>query len=114
MLPFVTLVSVVLFIFLITSLSNMAMMVRLRQGAPEADQSQLSILIPARNEAAVIGRTVRQLLSQSTQKFELIVLDDAKASSHSNNDQKRSLQCLRPHDFLSHPYGLLHCLFCLD
>ncbi len=65
-----------LIIFLITALSNFALMVRLRPHTKEADLSRLAILIPARNEAAVIGRTVRQLLSQSTQKFELIVLDD--------------------------------------
>lgn len=36
----------------------------------------VSILIPARNEAAVIGETVRRMLTQSYPHFELIVLDD--------------------------------------
>ncbi|MFT7585273.1 MAG: chlorobactene glucosyltransferase [Cellvibrionaceae bacterium] len=65
-----------LIIFLITAVSNMAVMVRLRPKIDKADLSRLSILIPARNEAAVIGRTVRQLLDQSDQPFELILLDD--------------------------------------
>ncbi|MFK7805463.1 MAG: glycosyltransferase family 2 protein [Anaerolineae bacterium] len=65
-----------LIIFLITAVANMAIMVRLRPKNAQADLSRLSILIPARNEAAVIGRTVRQLLSQTDHHFELIVLDD--------------------------------------
>jgi chlorobactene glucosyltransferase len=36
----------------------------------------VSVLIPARNEAAVIDGTVRRLLAQSYGNFELIVLDD--------------------------------------
>lgn len=36
----------------------------------------IPILIPARNEAAVIGNTVQRLLAQTYPNFELIVLDD--------------------------------------
>ncbi|MGB0521484.1 MAG: glycosyltransferase [Flammeovirgaceae bacterium] len=36
----------------------------------------LSILIPARNEAANIGNTIQHILKQDFQHFELIVLDD--------------------------------------
>jgi chlorobactene glucosyltransferase len=36
----------------------------------------ISILIPARDEAAIIGETVRRMLAQSYPRFELIVLDD--------------------------------------
>jgi chlorobactene glucosyltransferase len=36
----------------------------------------VSLLIPARNEAAVIGATVQMLLNQAYPRFELIVLDD--------------------------------------
>jgi chlorobactene glucosyltransferase len=36
----------------------------------------ISILIPARNEAAVIGATVRRLLAQTYPNFEVIILDD--------------------------------------
>ena len=79
MLVYFAIVLTVLVIFLITALSNMALMVRLRPNSSKADLSQLSILIPARNEAAVIGRTVRQLLNQSSQPFELILLDDGSS-----------------------------------
>lgn len=68
-----------LLIFLITALSNMVLMVRLRPTAEDVDLSRLSVLIPARNEAAVIGRTVRQLLNQSDQPFELLLLDDGSS-----------------------------------
>ena len=46
-----------------------------RAGHPDT-QPKVSILIPARNEAAVIGRTLRSLLVQSYRNFEIIVLDD--------------------------------------
>lgn len=36
----------------------------------------ISVLIPARNEAAVIGQTVEALLAQQYPEFEIIVLDD--------------------------------------
>ena len=36
----------------------------------------VSILIPARNEASVIGQTVSRLLAQTYPDFEIIVLDD--------------------------------------
>lgn len=36
----------------------------------------VSILIPARDEAAVIGDTVRRMLAQTYPRFELLVLDD--------------------------------------
>lgn len=50
---------------------------RLRPAAPQAGPSPLvSILIPARDEAAVIGQTVPRLLAQSYAHFELIILDD--------------------------------------
>ncbi|MDW8328033.1 MAG: glycosyltransferase [Anaerolineales bacterium] len=39
-------------------------------------QSPVSILIPARNESAVIARTVRALLAQDYDRFELLILDD--------------------------------------
>ncbi len=49
------------------------------QTAPTVQQEvcpPISILIPARNEAAVIGQTVEALLAQQYPTFEVIVLDD--------------------------------------
>ncbi len=47
---------------------------RLRAG--QGAFSHVSVLIPARDEAAVIGATVESLLAQTGVDFELIVLDD--------------------------------------
>jgi chlorobactene glucosyltransferase len=44
-------------------------------GHPPAGE-RVSVLIPARNEAAVIGETVRALLAQTHANLELILLDD--------------------------------------
>jgi chlorobactene glucosyltransferase len=40
------------------------------------DAPYVSVLIPARNEAAVIGETVRRSLAQDYPRFEVILLDD--------------------------------------
>ena len=60
-----------------------------------AEQSQeqlpfLSILIPARNEAVVIEKTVRHMaaLNYDPQRFEVIVVTDAKERLKNINDQK--------------------------
>ncbi|MBE7468388.1 MAG: glycosyltransferase [Anaerolineales bacterium] len=49
---------------------------RLKSVRFAASPPSLSILIPARNEAAVIGQTVRSLLNQDYPHFELLLLDD--------------------------------------
>ncbi|MCX7669869.1 MAG: glycosyltransferase family 2 protein, partial [Anaerolineae bacterium] len=77
-------VTVVLLGMLGITLSNLLLFPRLTQTQPLAPGPQLpassfrsvSILIPARNEAAVIGETVRRMLAQTYPRFELIVLDD--------------------------------------
>lgn len=60
------------------TLSNLLFFPRLRQPstAGGGEKPFVSVLVPARNEAAVIERTVRGLLGQSYARFELIVLDD--------------------------------------
>lgn len=47
-------------------------------GAPGVDKAPtlISVCIPARNEAAVIGETVALLLAQDHPSFEIVVLDD--------------------------------------
>jgi chlorobactene glucosyltransferase len=49
---------------------------RLGEDPRPSKQPMVSILIPARNEAAVIDRTVRSLLVQTYFNLEIIVLDD--------------------------------------
>ncbi len=49
---------------------------RLRAAEAPPDSSHASILVPARDEAAVIGETVSRLLRQAHPHYEVIVLDD--------------------------------------
>jgi chlorobactene glucosyltransferase len=65
-----------LLIITLTVLANLPFFPRLRPAAPSNDNPFISVLIPARNEAAVIGRTVRALLKQTYPNFEVIVLND--------------------------------------
>jgi chlorobactene glucosyltransferase len=59
------------------SISNVFLLPRLRRTRAAYEPPFVSVLIPARNEAHVIGRTVKALLAQDCSNFELIVLDDA-------------------------------------
>ncbi|MGC9467009.1 MAG: glycosyltransferase [Anaerolineae bacterium] len=49
---------------------------RLGQAPAPTTHPKVSILIPARNEGAVIGQTVRRLLVQTYPNLEILVLDD--------------------------------------
>lgn len=69
------LISFALFILCVTAVANFFTFPRLQSGTPAA-RPLVSILIPARNEAAVIGDTVRAMLGQSYDALELLVLDD--------------------------------------
>jgi len=59
----------------ITILSNLIFFPRLRVDSPET-QPFVSVLIPARDESAVIARTVKQVLAQTYPHFEVLLLDD--------------------------------------
>jgi chlorobactene glucosyltransferase len=58
------------------ALYNARFFPRLQPVVATGDAPPVSILIPARNEAATIGATVQALLAQAYPRFELIVLDD--------------------------------------
>jgi len=64
-----------LLVVALTSILNALVFPRIRPALP-SEQASVSILIPARNEADVIGKTVSTLLSQTHRNFELIILDD--------------------------------------
>lgn len=67
----------IFFILVITAISNCFALPRLKgDGVPAGTRPKLSILIPARNEAAIIGDTVRAILAQKEVNFELLLLDD--------------------------------------
>lgn len=90
-------ISFALLILGITAVSNFLFFPRLKATQP-AQQPKLSILIPARNETAVIGQTIRALLAQTYRNFELILLDDqsddgtgATAAQAANGDTRFKL-----------------------
>jgi chlorobactene glucosyltransferase len=70
------LVTVVLVVVALTAVLNMLTMPRLTRPKEQPSALRVSILIPARNEAAVIGQTIERLLHQSYPFAELLVLDD--------------------------------------
>lgn len=65
----------VLVVMVLIAVVNAFTFPRLSRQNPEITPS-VSILIPARNEAQVIGNTINKLLAQTYPNYELIVLDD--------------------------------------
>lgn len=57
-------------------LLNLASVPKLQSGSPNPPLPLVSVIIPARHEAAVIERTVRGFLSQDYHPLEVIVVDD--------------------------------------
>lgn len=69
--------TVALILLSLTAITNVLIFPRLRRGSQPARQVRVSILIPARNEARVIGATIRHILAQTYPNFELLIMDDA-------------------------------------
>lgn len=61
---------------LIQTVLNLRVVPRLNADSTPGDQPFVSIIIPARNEARVIERTVRAFLAQDYLNFEVIVVND--------------------------------------
>ncbi len=91
-----TFVSFALFIVGITAVANFRFFPRLRATEPAATPF-VSLLIPARNEAAVIGQTVRALLAQQYPRFEVILLDDGSEDSTTSVAQQAAQEDPRFH-----------------
>jgi chlorobactene glucosyltransferase len=70
------LVTVVLVVVVLTVVLNILTMPRLTRPKDKLPARRVSILIPACNEAVVIGQTIEYLLRQSYSFAELLVLDD--------------------------------------
>ena len=61
---------------LIQTLANLRTVPRLRAGRAPKNRPLVSIVIPARNEARIIERSVRAFLAQDYDDFEVIVVND--------------------------------------
>jgi chlorobactene glucosyltransferase len=67
---------VVWFLAFIQTIANLRAVPRLRSDRAPRDQPLVSVVIPARNEARIIERTVRAFLDQDYLNFEIIVVND--------------------------------------
>lgn len=95
---FITLfVTLVLIGMVLIALVNTLTFPRLGAAARAATSPRVSVLIPARNEAAVIERTLRSWLAQSYLNYEIIVLDDQSidATAEIVRDMSRETPRLR-------------------
>ena len=66
----------VLAVMILILLSNLLSFPSLKSTFTSVSNARVSVLVPARNEAATIGASVRSLLGQSYSPLELLVLDD--------------------------------------
>lgn len=73
---FAGVVLAVWFLVFLQTLANLRTIPRLRAGQPPTNRPFVSIVIPARNEARVIERSVRAFLAQDYEHFEVIVVND--------------------------------------
>src|SRR5437763_12908849 len=61
---------------LVRTIVNLTLIHRLHAGMRPAHEPLVSVIIPARDEARVIERTVRAFLAQTYPNFEVIVVND--------------------------------------
>lgn len=73
---FVILVAAALIVMALTAILNVFTFPKLTAPRSRGNRGTVYVLIPARDEAAVIGETVRGLLAQDIPKLQIILLDD--------------------------------------
>lgn len=73
---FIYFIAIVLMVLSLLTIINVLTFPRLHKTRQNTSNPFVSILIPARNEATVIQKTVTHILSQSHRNFELLILDD--------------------------------------
>jgi glycosyltransferase involved in cell wall biosynthesis len=69
---------------LIRTVVNLTLIPRLRAGVEPATEPLVSVIIPARDEAHIIERTVRAFLAQTYANIEVIVVDDRSTDATGN------------------------------
>ena len=89
MMAFVVFVLVALCIIALTTISNVLLFKRLRHKAP-TQAPHVHVLIPARNEAAVISQTISALLQQTYPNYSVTLLDDHSEDGTADIAQKAS------------------------
>lgn len=72
-------VAAALVVISVTLVLNVFLFPRLQAEQSRSDLPRVSVLIPARDEAAVIAETLQRLIAQEYPDFEIIVLDDNSA-----------------------------------
>lgn len=77
-------IAVFLALLLFIAFSNLLTLRRLSAYPNPRQFPRVSILVPARNERATIGKCVRSLLAQDYSDFEVLVLDDASTDGTSD------------------------------
>ena len=72
----IIIITTILIVIALIAVMNALTFPRLSPADVSVNSTFVSILIPARNEAKVIGETVRMLLAQTYVNLEIILLDD--------------------------------------
>jgi len=81
MVVYLIFVSLVLLTMVGILLANVTLFPRLKRGRHAGALPSVSVLIPARDEAAVIGETLSRLVAQDYPNLEILVLDDGSTDS---------------------------------
>jgi glycosyltransferase involved in cell wall biosynthesis len=92
---------------LIRTLVNFRLIPRLRAGTHPSTEPLVSVIIPARDEARIIERTVRAFLTQTYANIEVIVVNDRSADGTGEIARGVQDERLRVIDGLEPPAGWL-------
>src|SRR3954451_6726079 len=92
---------------LIRTVVNLTLIPKLRAGAQPAKEPLVSVIIPARDEAHIIERTVRAFLAQTYANLEVIVVNDRSADGTGDIVRAIDDHRLRVIDGIEPPAGWL-------
>jgi len=81
---------IIAFFTIVTGITNFLWLKKIPTKKNIPKSKIVSILIPARNEADIIESTIKSIVNQSYQNFELIILDDNSSDSTKSIIQKQA------------------------